>query len=110
MYPKSLDMNKEYGRARAIASGDAKEYIPKPFMKPEHTDFKKLKMEPIMENKGLTWKSVLAIIIVAIAHAVLNLFFDEQTTTKLIEVVKTILEAIGLTAAGTALWGIRRKM
>lgn len=83
---------------------------PKPAEIPAKTNFKNLQMEPITMKKetSLTWKSVVALVVVAIAQAILSLWFDEQTTTKLIEVIKAVLEALGFVAVAGAAWGIRR--
>lgn len=83
---------------------------PKPADKPPGTNFKNLQMEPITMKKenSLTWRSVVTLIVVSIAQAVLSLYFDEQTTTKLIEVIKAVLEALGFVAVAGAAWGIRR--
>lgn len=72
----------------------------------------KFNMEPynMEQNKknGLTWKAVITLIFISVAQAVLSLFFDDQTTSKFIEVLKTVLESLGYIAAGAAAWGIRR--
>ena len=59
---------------------------------------------------GLTFKSVLILAVFAVVKTVLNLFFDEATATKLLEVLRTLLDSgMGLSVA-TALWGIRRRI
>lgn len=59
---------------------------------------------------GLTWKSVLALIIIALAKAVLTIWFDAETVSKIIPVIQEILNSLGLTAAAAAAWGIRRRI
>lgn len=99
-----------YERELKKLTNDLLTVKPKPADKPTVTNFKNLTMEPIKMKKenSLTWKSVITLVIIAIAQALLSLFFDEQTTTELIKVIKTVLEALGFIAVGTAAWGIRR--
>lgn len=66
----------------------------------------KFKMIP----KGLTFRSVLLLILIAITKTVLSLFFDEATTSKIVDIMQNILNSLfGFGVAG-ALWGIRRRI
>lgn len=59
---------------------------------------------------GLTFKSVLVLVLSVVIKTVLGLFFDESITTKIMELLQNLLNSVGGISLATALWGIRRRI
>jgi len=97
--PKSIHEDIEKFKPKGV------EYIPyKSLIEKNKNNFNK------MEIKGMTLKSVIIIVLVAIAKAVLSIWFDENTTTQIVEVLQQVLNALFGVAVGTAIYGIRRRI
>lgn len=99
MKPKSIHEDIEQLKPKGV------EYIPyKSLIEKNKNKFNK------MEIKGMTLKSVIVIVLVAIVQAVLSIWFDENTTTQIVQVIQQVLNALFGVAVGTALYGIRRRV
>lgn len=59
---------------------------------------------------GLTFKSILVLVLSVVVKTVLGLFFDESITTKIMELLQNLLNSVGGISLATALWGIRRRI